>query len=117
MTAFGCKLPVQKFHRSKFTLDYDSQMTDTRFVQYTLISSSTLQRYTTPTPGIGKKSVADRTRIKDTVGQTHHVQDTTAVREYTDADDADIRPIFDEEPMAEVQLTAECNIFAIGQTA
>ncbi|GKF35164.1 hypothetical protein Tco_0108364 [Tanacetum coccineum] len=30
-------------------------------------------------------------------------------------DDADIRPIYDEEPMAEVQLTAECNIFAIGQ--
>ncbi|GJX10333.1 hypothetical protein Tco_0200192 [Tanacetum coccineum] len=26
-----------------------------------------------------------------------------------------IRPIYDEEPMAEVQLTAECNIFAIGQ--
>ncbi|GKA66948.1 hypothetical protein Tco_0766756 [Tanacetum coccineum] len=33
----------------------------------------------------------------------------------TDADDADIRPVYDEEPMAEVQLTAECNIFAIGQ--
>ncbi|GJX11662.1 hypothetical protein Tco_0201521 [Tanacetum coccineum] len=33
----------------------------------------------------------------------------------TDADDADIRPIYDEEPMAEVQLTVECNIFAIGQ--
>ncbi|GJR48068.1 hypothetical protein Tco_1316171 [Tanacetum coccineum] len=33
----------------------------------------------------------------------------------TDADDVDIRPIYDEEPMAEVQLTAECNIFAIGQ--
>ncbi|GJQ97013.1 hypothetical protein Tco_0008152 [Tanacetum coccineum] len=33
----------------------------------------------------------------------------------TDDDDADIRPIYDEEPMAEVQLTAECNIFAIGQ--
>ncbi|GKB27974.1 hypothetical protein Tco_0867375 [Tanacetum coccineum] len=30
--------------------------------------------------------------------------------------DADIRPlIVYEEPMAEVQLTAECNIFAIGQ--
>ncbi|GJT63122.1 hypothetical protein Tco_1006655 [Tanacetum coccineum] len=26
----------------------------------------------------------------------------------TDVDDADIRPIYDEEPMAEVQLTAEC---------
>nr|GEX04444.1 hypothetical protein [Tanacetum cinerariifolium] len=31
------------------------------------------------------------------------------------ADDADIRPIYDEEPMAEVQTTAEINIFAIGQ--
>ncbi|GKC18800.1 hypothetical protein Tco_1020950, partial [Tanacetum coccineum] len=33
----------------------------------------------------------------------------------TDADDADIRPIYEEELMAEVQLTVECNIFAIGQ--
>nr|GEZ60681.1 hypothetical protein [Tanacetum cinerariifolium] len=32
-----------------------------------------------------------------------------------DADNADIRPIYDEEPMAELQLTAECNIVAIGQ--
>ncbi|GKB76369.1 hypothetical protein Tco_0943264 [Tanacetum coccineum] len=31
------------------------------------------------------------------------------------ADDADIRPIYDEEPMAEVQTTAEINIFATGQ--
>ncbi|GJU07518.1 hypothetical protein Tco_1123948 [Tanacetum coccineum] len=33
----------------------------------------------------------------------------------TYANDADIRPIYDEEPMTEVQLTAECNIYAIGQ--
>ncbi|GKE40735.1 hypothetical protein Tco_1464140, partial [Tanacetum coccineum] len=34
-----------------------------------------------------------------------------------DADvyNADIKPVYDEEPMAEVQLTAECNIFATGQ--
>ncbi|GJT56362.1 hypothetical protein Tco_0991416 [Tanacetum coccineum] len=31
------------------------------------------------------------------------------------ADDADIRPIYDEEPMAEVQMTAEINVFATGQ--
>ncbi|GJX40439.1 hypothetical protein Tco_0255429 [Tanacetum coccineum] len=31
------------------------------------------------------------------------------------ADDVDIRPIYDEERMAEVQTTAEINIFAIGQ--
>ncbi|GJX95649.1 hypothetical protein Tco_0351447 [Tanacetum coccineum] len=31
------------------------------------------------------------------------------------ADDADIRPIYDEEPMAEVQTTAEIDVFATGQ--
>ncbi|GJS42143.1 hypothetical protein Tco_0567186 [Tanacetum coccineum] len=29
--------------------------------------------------------------------------------------DADIKPIYDEEPMAEVQMTADNNVFAIGQ--
>ncbi|GKA10176.1 hypothetical protein Tco_0689609 [Tanacetum coccineum] len=29
------------------------------------------------------------------------------------ADDADIRPIYDEEPMVEVQTTTEINVFAI----
>ncbi|GJU76042.1 hypothetical protein Tco_1273112 [Tanacetum coccineum] len=33
----------------------------------------------------------------------------------THADDADIKPIYDEEPMAEIQLTAENNVFATGQ--
>ncbi|GJV85495.1 hypothetical protein Tco_1525393 [Tanacetum coccineum] len=33
----------------------------------------------------------------------------------TNTDDANIRPIYNEEPMAEVQLTAEYNIFATGQ--
>nr|GEW24765.1 hypothetical protein [Tanacetum cinerariifolium] len=32
-----------------------------------------------------------------------------------DADNAYIRPMYDEEPMAEVQLIAECNIFATGK--
>ncbi|GKB18673.1 hypothetical protein Tco_0852596 [Tanacetum coccineum] len=32
-----------------------------------------------------------------------------------DADNPDIRPIYDEEPMVEVQLTAECNSFATRQ--
>nr|GEW41616.1 hypothetical protein [Tanacetum cinerariifolium] len=32
-----------------------------------------------------------------------------------DADDADIRPIYDEEPMAKVQLIADNNVFATGQ--
>nr|GFA59991.1 hypothetical protein [Tanacetum cinerariifolium] len=31
------------------------------------------------------------------------------------SDDEDIKPIYDEEPMAEVQTTAEINVFVIGQ--
>nr|GFC78753.1 hypothetical protein [Tanacetum cinerariifolium] len=31
------------------------------------------------------------------------------------ADDVDIRLIYDEEPMAKVQTTAEINVFATGQ--
>ncbi|GKF28053.1 hypothetical protein Tco_0094395, partial [Tanacetum coccineum] len=33
----------------------------------------------------------------------------------TYVDDVDIRPIYDEERIAEVQFTAECNVFAIGK--
>nr|GEZ44159.1 hypothetical protein [Tanacetum cinerariifolium] len=41
----------------------------------------------------------------------------TSSRSGNDAhdDDADIKPIYDEEPMAEIQTTAEINVFAIGQ--
>ncbi|GJW59293.1 hypothetical protein Tco_0106024 [Tanacetum coccineum] len=49
-------------------------------------------------------------------GTTLKEQDTSS-RSGNDAhaDDADIRPIYDEEPMVEVQTTAEINIFATGQ--
>ncbi|GJY92458.1 hypothetical protein Tco_0508240 [Tanacetum coccineum] len=61
-----------------------------------------------------KKSVAERTRHQRQTDST--VQDENSRSENdTDADDADIRPIYDEEPMVKVQLTAECNIFAIRQ--
>ncbi|GJY29930.1 hypothetical protein Tco_0405697 [Tanacetum coccineum] len=54
--------------------------------------------------------------ITESSGTESEVQDDSSRSgNDTDADDADIRPIYDEEPMAEVQLTAECNIFATGQ--
>ncbi|GJY04082.1 hypothetical protein Tco_0370022 [Tanacetum coccineum] len=57
-------------------------------------------------------SLADTERS----GTLSKVQDTSS-RSGNDAhaDDADIRPIYDEEPMAEVQTTAEINVFATGQ--
>ncbi|GKE38481.1 hypothetical protein Tco_1461886 [Tanacetum coccineum] len=54
--------------------------------------------------------------IIESNGTESQKQDTSS-RSGNDAhvDDADIRPIYDEEPMAEVQTTAEINVFAIGQ--
>ncbi|GJS30007.1 hypothetical protein Tco_0490627 [Tanacetum coccineum] len=103
MTAFWVvNNQFQKFIDSKFTLDYDSQMTDTYFVEYTGIEvqhfRDTLLQHL--------ESIRTDSIVQD---------DGSRSRNDTDADDADIRPIYDEEPMAEVQLTAECNIFAIGQ--
>ncbi|GJR10302.1 hypothetical protein Tco_0792954 [Tanacetum coccineum] len=54
--------------------------------------------------------------VTDSSGIESEVQDESSRSgNDTNTNDADIRPIYDEEPMAEVQLTAECNIFAIGQ--
>nr|GEX71454.1 ribonuclease H-like domain-containing protein [Tanacetum cinerariifolium] len=48
---------------------------------------------------------------------TESKEHDTSSRTKNDAhdDDADIRPIYCEEPMAEVQTTTEINVFAIGQ--
>nr|GEZ56006.1 hypothetical protein [Tanacetum cinerariifolium] len=47
---------------------------------------------------------------------TESTEQDTSSRSGNDAhDDVNIRPIYDEEPTAEVQTTAEINVFAIGQ--
>ncbi|GJT12350.1 hypothetical protein Tco_0859392 [Tanacetum coccineum] len=63
-----------------------------------------------------KNSVAERTRHQRYNGTESEVQDESSMSgNDTDTDDADIRPIYDEEPMDEEQITAKCDIFAIGQ--
>ncbi|GKF37951.1 hypothetical protein Tco_0114709, partial [Tanacetum coccineum] len=83
------------------------QVTDKYFVEYTGIEVKHFRDTLLQHMGNVKKSVAERTR--------HQRQYDRRSGNDTDVDDADIRPIYDEEPMAKVQLTAECNIFAIGQ--
>ncbi|GKB56104.1 hypothetical protein Tco_0912290 [Tanacetum coccineum] len=62
------------------------------------------------------KALDDGLVVTESSGTKSKVQDVSSRSgNYTSVDDADIRPIYDEEPMTEVQLTAECNIFAIGQ--
>ncbi|GKB59625.1 hypothetical protein Tco_0915811 [Tanacetum coccineum] len=94
-----------------FTLDYDSQMTEKYFVEYTSIEvkqfRDTLLQHLALDASL---AVTENSRIKS------EVQDESSrSRNDTNTDDADIRPIYGEEPMDEVQLTAECNIFATGQ--
>ncbi|GJR29863.1 hypothetical protein Tco_1106095 [Tanacetum coccineum] len=115
MTAFWVvNNQFQKFIDSKFTLDYDSQMTDTYFVEYTGIEVQHFRDTLLQHLGNVKKSVAERTRHQRQTDSTVQ-DDNSRSGNDTDADDADIRPIYDKEPMAEVQLTDGCNIFAIGQ--
>ncbi|GJZ10760.1 hypothetical protein Tco_0545519 [Tanacetum coccineum] len=59
----------------------------------------------------------DASLVNTTSSGTKSVEHDTSSRSRNDAhaDDADIRPIYDEEPMAEVQLIADHNVFAIGQ--
>ncbi|GJX37630.1 hypothetical protein Tco_0250933 [Tanacetum coccineum] len=138
----------QKFINSQFTLDYDSQMINKYFVEYTGIKVKHFRDTLLQHMGNVKKSVAERTRhqrqydrmvnkrqmqtqeskidtgkavdadlvVTESSGTESKVHnDSSMSGNDTTADDADIRPIYDEEPMVEVQLTAECNIFAIRQ--
>nr|GEV82215.1 hypothetical protein [Tanacetum cinerariifolium] len=59
-----------------------------------------------------KKSIDERVQLK----REYDSWDTSS-RSGNDAhdDDTDIRPIYDEETMAEVQMTAKIDVFAIGQ--
>ncbi|GJY22585.1 hypothetical protein Tco_0396243 [Tanacetum coccineum] len=63
----------------------------------------------------GKALDADLIVTKSSETKSKVQDESSRSRNDTDTDDADIRPIYDEEPMAEVQLTVECNIFATGQ--
>ncbi|GJV31764.1 hypothetical protein Tco_1392164 [Tanacetum coccineum] len=51
--------------------------------------------------------------VTESSGTKSEVHDIRS-RSENDAN-ADTKPIYDEKPIAKVQLTAECNIFAIGQ--
>ncbi|GJR42359.1 hypothetical protein Tco_1310462 [Tanacetum coccineum] len=62
------------------------------------------------------KAVDADLAITESSGTESEVQDdSNKPGNDTYAEDADIRSIYDEEPMTEVQLTTKCNIFAIGQ--
>nr|GFB63844.1 hypothetical protein [Tanacetum cinerariifolium] len=114
MTAFwGVNNQFQEFIDSQVTLDYDSQMTEKYFVEYTGIEVKHFRDTLLQHMENVKKSVFKRAQSSGTESEVQ--DDNSRSGNDPDANDADIRPIYDEEPMAKVQLNAECNIFAIGQ--
>nr|GEU65795.1 hypothetical protein [Tanacetum cinerariifolium] len=88
----------QKFIDSQFSLDYVIQMTDNYFVEYTGIETQESKIDT-------GKEVNDDLVVTESSRTKSKVQDdnSRSVND-TDADDADIRPIYDKEPMAEMKL-------------
>ncbi|GJW06072.1 hypothetical protein Tco_1568495 [Tanacetum coccineum] len=92
----------QKFIDSQFSLDYDSQMIDKYFVEYTGIEVKHFRDTLLQHMGNIKKFVAERTRHPRYSGTESEVQnDNIKSGNDIDADDADIRLVYDEEPMAE----------------
>ncbi|GJU42372.1 hypothetical protein Tco_1195329 [Tanacetum coccineum] len=98
MTAFRV-LETQALHK----IEYDSIVNERQIqtIEEKVDTSKTLDAILVDTKSSGTKS-----EKQDTCSSSGND---------IDADDADIRPIYDEEPMAEVQLTAENNVFATGQ--
>nr|GFA78682.1 hypothetical protein [Tanacetum cinerariifolium] len=64
---------------------------------------------------IGKALNVDLVVTKSSGTESGVQDDNNRSGNDTDTVDADIRPIYDEEPTAELELTTKCNIFTIGQ--
>ncbi|GJR81933.1 hypothetical protein Tco_0152718 [Tanacetum coccineum] len=66
---------------------------------------------------VDTSTTLDASLVDTEISGTESKEHDTSSRSKNDAhaDDADIRPIYDKEPMDEVQTTVEINVFAIGQ--
>ncbi|GJR75629.1 hypothetical protein Tco_0087994 [Tanacetum coccineum] len=136
----------QMFIDTQFTWDYDSQMTEKYFAEYTGIEVKQFRETLLLHMGNVKKSLAERTRHKRQYDRRmnerqmqsreskvvsskaldaslvvtecsgtksdEHITSSSSGTYITHAVDADIRPVNDQVPFAEVQLTAQHNVLA-----
>ncbi|GJT09699.1 hypothetical protein Tco_0856741 [Tanacetum coccineum] len=114
----------QMFIKSRMYMDDEYVvMTRNYFLQYTQLEipefRDTLIQHmeSTKEDKVDSRKALDASLVDTESNGTALKEQDTSSRSGNDAhaDDADIRPIYDEEPMAEVQTTAEINIFATGQ--
>ncbi|GJY66287.1 putative ribonuclease H-like domain-containing protein [Tanacetum coccineum] len=103
----------QMFIKSRFYLDDEYvDMTRNKFLQYTRLDIPEFRDTLIQHMESVKKSIGERAT---TIKLAYESRDTSSKSGNDAHDDAHIRPIYNEEPMAEVQTTAENNVFAIGQ--
>ncbi|GJS18376.1 hypothetical protein Tco_0412848 [Tanacetum coccineum] len=118
------------FIKSRFYLDDEYvDMIRNKFLQYTRLAIPEFRDTLIQHMESVKKSIEEKTDTSNALdaldassviiennGTESKEQDTSS-RSGNDAhvDDADIRPIYAEEPMAEVQMTADDNVSATGQ--
>ncbi|GJW23524.1 hypothetical protein Tco_0034146 [Tanacetum coccineum] len=114
----------QMFIKSRMYMDDEYVvMTRNYFLQYTQLEipefrDTLIQHMESTTEDKVDSSKALDASLVDTKSSRTELkeQDTSNIsRNDAHTDDADIRPIYYKEPMAEVQTTAEINVFAIGQ--
>ncbi|GJV50728.1 hypothetical protein Tco_1446469 [Tanacetum coccineum] len=106
------KTQFQMFIKSWIYLDDEYVvMTRNYFLQYTQLKILEFQEK------VDTSKALDASLIDTQSSRTESKEQDTSSRSGNDAhaDDADIEPIYDEEPMAEVQTTTEINVFAKGQ--
>ncbi|GKE01330.1 hypothetical protein Tco_1389313, partial [Tanacetum coccineum] len=131
----------QQFIYSQFSLDYDSQMTNKSFSAYTRIKAKDFRDTLLKHMSFVKKSIAERARhqrhydkrvnkgqlltqeckvdmgvdsvVTKSSGTKLKKHDTSSRSgNDTHAEDTDIKPVNEKEPMAEVQLTTQHNVLA-----
>ncbi|GJZ48393.1 hypothetical protein Tco_0602225 [Tanacetum coccineum] len=109
----------QMFIKSRMYLDDEFVvMTRNYFLQYTQLAILEFRDTLIQHMESVKKSIDERAQHKreyDSWVNERQIQTTEGKVDTGKAVDANIRPIYDEEPMVEVQTTAEINIFATGQ--
>ncbi|GJW82759.1 hypothetical protein Tco_0155904 [Tanacetum coccineum] len=100
----GGKQQFHKFINSKFTLDYDSQMTDMYFVEYTGLEINTSEIHYSNTWVMLRSPFLKEHVIKDIYerrgGIKEQMQTQGESGNDTDADDADISPFMTKSQLA-----------------
>nr|GEX98743.1 hypothetical protein [Tanacetum cinerariifolium] len=113
----------QKFIDWQYFIDYDSQMTEKFFAEYTIIKVTQFRETLLQHMGNVKKSVAERAhhqrqyerRVNNRQMQMQEsMQDTSSSsgNYITHVVDVNIRPVNDQGPFLEVQLTAQRNVLS-----